>query len=57
MVHPEDAYDDHTGQPDAEVPERAGPWKSGEGDYPFADEVYDLTHPFEPDPNDWADDR
>lgn len=27
--------------------ERAGPWESGEGDYPFADELYDLTNPYE----------
>ena len=29
--------------------ERAGPWKSFYGEYPAADEVYDLTHPYEPD--------
>ena len=23
---------------------RAGPWKSGYGEYPYADEIYDLTH-------------
>jgi hypothetical protein len=37
-------------EPDPEP--RAGPWKSGYGEYPFADEVYDLTHEREPDPGD-----
>lgn len=34
---------------------RAGPWKSGYGEYPFADEIYDLTH--EPEPPDPYDDE
>lgn len=32
--------------------DRAGPWKSFQGEYPAADEVYDLTHPSEPDCDD-----
>lgn len=32
--HREDEHED----------ERAGPWRSGYGEYPMADEVYDLTH-------------
>jgi hypothetical protein len=37
-------------------PERAGPWRSGYGEYPMADEVYDLTHEREPDGLDPYDD-
>lgn len=36
--------------------ERAGPWRSGYGEYPMADEVYDLTHESEPDCGDPYDD-
>ena len=32
--------------------DRAGPYKSGYGEYPFADELYDLTHMSEPEPPD-----
>jgi hypothetical protein len=35
--------------PDDHRDDRAGPWKSGYGEYPYADEVYDLTHPAEPE--------
>lgn len=41
----EDEDEDEEPAPDL----RAGPWKSGYGEYPFADEIYDLTHPQEPD--------
>lgn len=47
-------------QNEDEQDERAGPWKSGFGEYPMADEVYDLTHEREPDsgdPYDNIDDR
>ena len=37
--------------------ERAGPWKSGYGEYPYADEIYDLTHSPEPDVSDPGDDN
>lgn len=50
------ASDDCPVAEDHAVEERAGPWKSGYGEYPFADEIYDLTHESEPDPGDPYDD-
>lgn len=45
-----DETQDDEEYPDEDEPvERAGPWKSGYGEYPMADEIYDLTHPQEPD--------